>query len=75
MPGAFSCEATPKGPDMKEEKIYRQYAADCRRMATTMSKKDGAILLRMAEAWDSRAADAERVNRKKADGHEQPGRN
>jgi hypothetical protein len=58
---------------MQEEKTYRQYAADCRRMAKTMSKQDGAILLKMAEAWDSRAEEAVRLESKKADGHDQPG--
>ena len=36
---------------MPEAKTYRQYAADCRRLAKTMNQKDGAILLKMAEAW------------------------
>jgi hypothetical protein len=52
---------------MQEAKTYRQYAADCRRMATTMSDKDGKILLKMAEAWESRAEEAERRQAKQAD--------
>jgi hypothetical protein len=62
---------------MQEAKTYRQYAADCRRMATTMSDKDGKILLKMAEAWDGRADEAERLKAKKADGadkHAETGR-
>src|SRR4051812_10311780 len=59
----------PRRRPMQEVKTYRQYAADCRRMAKTMSKKDGEILLTMAEAWDGRADEADRRRRKKADGH------
>jgi len=46
---------------MPETKTYRQYAADCRRLAKTMNQKDGAILLKMAEAWDMRADDVEKT--------------
>jgi hypothetical protein len=35
-----------------------------------MSEKDGKVMLKMAEAWDGRADEAERVQRKKADGRE-----
>ena len=56
---------------MQEAKSYRQYAADCRRIAKTMAKKDGAILLKMAEAWDSRAEEAERIQTKKSDGRDE----
>jgi hypothetical protein len=56
---------------MQETKTYRQYAADCRRIAKTMSKKDGEILLTMAEAWDSRAEEAERLQAKKSDGRDE----
>ena len=53
---------------MPERKTYRQYAADCRRLAKTMNPKDGAILLQMAEAWDMRADDVEKAEAKKSDG-------
>ena len=53
---------------MPEAKTYRQYAADCRRLAKTMNQKDGAILLKMAEAWDMRADDVEKAETKKSDG-------
>jgi len=53
---------------MPEAKTYRQYAADCRRLAKTMNQKDGAILLKMAEAWEMRADDVEKVEMKKSDG-------
>jgi len=55
---------------MQEVKTYRQYAADCRRTAKTMGKKDGETLLRIAEAWDGRAEEAEQRVMKKADGHD-----
>jgi hypothetical protein len=53
---------------MPEAKTYRQYAADCRRIAKTMNQRDGAILLQMAEAWDMRADDVEKVETRKMDG-------
>ena len=53
---------------MPEAKTYRQYAADCRRLARTMNQRDGAILLKMAEAWDMRADDVEKIETKKSDG-------
>ena len=56
---------------MQDANTYRQYAAECRRLATTMSEKDGKVMLKMAEAWDGRADEAERIQRKKADGKDQ----
>jgi len=53
---------------MQDSKTYRQYAADCRRIASGMSEKDRAVLLQMAEAWESRANEAERSENKKKDG-------
>jgi hypothetical protein len=52
---------------MQEAKTYRQYAADCRRIATTMKDQDGKILVKMAEAWDGRADEAERQKAKQAE--------
>jgi hypothetical protein len=46
--------------DMKDAETYREYAADCRRMAQLMSQKDKETLLKMAKAWEERAAEAER---------------
>jgi hypothetical protein len=45
---------------MLEAKAYRQYAADCVRIAEKMEAKDRRILLEIAEAWRMRAAEAER---------------
>jgi hypothetical protein len=51
---------------MKDVKTYREYAADCIRIAQTMDAKDRETLLRMANAWEDRAREAER-NEKKAE--------
>jgi hypothetical protein len=56
---------------MQDANTYRQYAAECRRLAKMMSEKDGKVMLKMAEAWDGRADEAERIQRKKADGKDQ----
>ena len=45
--------------EMKDAKTYREYAADCRRMAKLMSSKDKDVLMKMAEAWDERAREAD----------------
>lgn len=50
-----------QGTAMQTAKTYREYAADCRRLAEKMGKKDRPVLLKMAEAWDARAAEAERL--------------
>jgi hypothetical protein len=49
---------------MHNSKTYRDYAEDCRRMARTMSLKDSETLLKMAEAWDLRAEEVERREKK-----------
>jgi hypothetical protein len=45
---------------MKDANTYREYAADCRRMAEIMNEKDLEALLKMADAWEDRAQQAER---------------
>jgi len=50
---------------MLEAKTYRQYAADCIRIAEKMDAKDKKILLKIAEAWTMRADEAERRKYKK----------
>ena len=52
---------------MQDAKTYHQYAADCRRMASTMNVNDRKILLNMADAWDERAKEAERLEKTRAD--------
>lgn len=46
---------------MQNPKIYRQYAADCRRIAETMKARDRDVLMRMAETWEATAREAERL--------------
>lgn len=53
--------------NMKDAKTYREYAADCIRMAKLMDPKDKDALLKMAQAWEERALEAER-QKKKPDG-------
>jgi hypothetical protein len=48
---------------MKDPKTYREYAADCIRMAKLMSPTDREALLKMAEAWEDRAREAERAGK------------
>ena len=48
---------------MKDAKTYREYAADCIRMAKSMNPADREVLLKMAEAWEDRAREAERANK------------
>ena len=53
---------------MKDAKTYREYAADCIRMAKLMNPKDKQALLKMAEAWEERAREAERQGNNKTAG-------
>jgi len=46
--------------NMKDAKTYREYAADCIRIAKCMSPKDREVLLKMAEAWEERARESDR---------------
>jgi hypothetical protein len=48
---------------MKDAKTYREYAADCIRIAKLMNPVDRKALLDMAEAWEDRARDAERAGK------------
>jgi hypothetical protein len=52
---------------MKKAKTYREYAADCIRIAQMMSAKDKQALLKMAQAWEDRAREAERQEKKAED--------
>jgi hypothetical protein len=58
---------------MLEAKTYRQYAADCIRIAEKMDAKDRAVLLEIAQAWQMRAEEADRREFKvDGDGTERP---
>jgi len=52
---------------MKNAKTYREYAAECIRIAQRMSAKDKETLLKMAQAWEDRAREAERQAKKRED--------
>jgi hypothetical protein len=43
-----------------DPKLFRQYAAECRRLADHASEKDRAVLLEIADAWLSCAGPEER---------------
>lgn len=45
---------------MLESERFRKYAADCMRIARQMSGNDRRALLEIAEAWETRARDAEK---------------
>src|SRR5690349_5599687 len=48
-----------------ESQKYRQYAADCVRLAQTMTSTDKQTLLEIAVAWETRAQEAERLEKRK----------
>jgi hypothetical protein len=45
---------------MQDAATYLKFAQECRRMARTASEKDKAVLVRIAEAWEAQAKEAER---------------
>jgi hypothetical protein len=45
---------------------YRQYAADCVRLAETMAATDKQTLLEIAAAWEKRAQEAERREKRES---------
>jgi hypothetical protein len=53
-----------------ESEKFRSYAQDCVRIAEKMNANDKQTLLKIAEAWEARALEAERKENKekKADG-------
>jgi hypothetical protein len=56
---------------MLESQTYRQYARDCIRIAASMSGKGRQTLLKIADAWEARAAEAESKEHK-SDGGKDP---
>jgi hypothetical protein len=40
---------------MQDERKYREYALECRRLAEKMSSQDKDVMLKIAEAWDRQA--------------------
>lgn len=59
-----------KEATMLESEKFRGYARDCVRIAENMNANDRQTLLKIAEAWEARALEAERKENKekKADG-------
>jgi hypothetical protein len=45
---------------MDDAEKFRQYAAECRRLARSAAAKDKAVLLEIAEAWIACAEEADR---------------
>jgi hypothetical protein len=45
---------------MENAKKFREYAAECRRLAQRAPEKDRKVLLEIAEAWTACAEEAER---------------
>jgi len=45
---------------MNDLKMYREFAADCIRMAQSMNAEDRETLLKMAQAWEALVRAAER---------------
>lgn len=50
------------GPEMDDLETYTRYAAECKRLAQTMSPSDRKTMLEIAEAWleCAKTADAKR---------------
>jgi hypothetical protein len=53
-------KALEEADTMKDVKMYREYAVDCTRIAQSMNAEDRETLLKMAQAWEDRAREAER---------------
>ena len=45
---------------MNDLKMYREYAADCIRIAQSMNAEDRETLLKMAQTWEDLVREAER---------------
>jgi len=45
---------------LRDSEKFRKYAADCLRIASQMSGKDRQALLEIADAWETRALEAEK---------------
>jgi hypothetical protein len=53
-------EIETEDDDQTNAKKFRDYAAECRRLARAASEKDRAVLIEIAEAWIACAEQAER---------------
>lgn len=52
---------------MQEAEKYRKFATECRRLAASATEKDKAVLLKIAEAWDTQVKLAEAKSVEKSD--------
>jgi hypothetical protein len=50
---------------MQDANKYREYAADCRRLAQRAGSKDKQVLLKIAEAWEQQAKLVESSRKKR----------
>jgi hypothetical protein len=55
--------AMDKDIDQANARIFRDYAAKCRRMARNASEKDRVVLMEIADAWIACAEEVERATR------------
>jgi hypothetical protein len=62
-----SGEGPEEAETMNDAKTYREYAADCTRIAQSMDANDRETLLKMAKAWEDRAREAERNEQAESD--------
>jgi hypothetical protein len=62
-----SGEGLEEAETMNDAKTYREYAADCIRIAQSMDANDRETLLKMAKAWEDRAREAERNEQAESD--------
>ena len=52
-------KALEEADTMTELEMYREYAADCIRIAQSMNAEDRETLLKMAQAWEDLIREAE----------------
>lgn len=53
---------------MTDLEMYREYAADCIRIAQSMNAEDRETLLKMAQAWEDLIREAERREETESEG-------
>ena len=56
--------AMDKDIDRANARIFRDYAAECRRMARNVSENDRVVLMEIADAWIACAEAAERATKR-----------
>jgi hypothetical protein len=60
VPSSSMDEKIYASATMNDAEKFRQYAAECRRLARTAAAKDKAVLLEIANAWIACAEEADR---------------